>query len=316
MADIRKWKATGSRLWNEEDDEDLECALETDWYVRFDADEALKAALRMREAIRNGMNVMPSLKRVVMTGAVDNERNIEEQYVAKGMGDVLLSLPSVGYYCQSSALGPLSMSNTISQPLHPPRIAIFHLSRSSKIWKSSLYPPIVVGAINRYIFSGGLRLESPRPLIPSDITAELADAMFAIVNMLCMRNWVEKQTAPGGFVLLVEDSSTRNRIPFSSAFLNDTKIEIYNWIVNVIGADPNVIESLEKKPERIHPLSRDVCETIERLLDDRIGPWRGKVILRNADDVPACPACAYDGPIPTNETVEYKDGGLLGENLF
>lgn len=139
MADSRKWKATGSRFWNEEDDEDLECALETDWYVRFDADEALKAALRMRGAIRNGMNVMPSLKRVVMMGVVDNERNIEEQYVAKGMGDVLLSLPSVEYYCQSSALGPLSMSNTISQPLHPPRIATFHLSRSSKIWKSFLY---------------------------------------------------------------------------------------------------------------------------------------------------------------------------------
>jgi hypothetical protein len=133
MADSRKWKATGAQRWDEENDKDLECALETDWHVRFDADEALKAALRMREAIGSGVNVMPRLKRVVMLGAVDNERNIEEQHVVKGMGDVLLSLPSVEYYCQSSGLGPLSLSNKISQPLHPPRIATFHLSRSSKI---------------------------------------------------------------------------------------------------------------------------------------------------------------------------------------
>jgi len=63
-----------------------------------------------------------------------------------------------------SGLGPLALPNTVYQPLHPPKIATFHLSRSTKIWECLEFPPIILGATNRYILSGPIRIESPRPI--------------------------------------------------------------------------------------------------------------------------------------------------------
>jgi hypothetical protein len=283
----RSWHTCGIQM--HVGDTVSERMLKSVWQLQDDADDMMNAGMSIRVAIRKGLDVLPKLKRVVMMGEVDDRAVVRHARHPKSISDVFLSLPSVEYYCQSSGIGPLSMSNAIYKPLHPPRVATFHLSRSTMMWRSELLPPIVIGATNRYIWSGpggagALRVESTSPIPASSITSDMVKAMIAVVHTLCARTTVLEQLQPGPDTTYAEDFSYTQTVPFNSVSLNDTSIEIYNYVVNVIQTGPTVGSSLEKRPH-VHPLSLDVCKAIERVLNCKIGRWRGKVIIRNGSDL-------------------------------
>jgi hypothetical protein len=66
-----------------------------------------------------GDYIMPNLERVVMKGMADDAVTLEQDDFRKCMSDLLVGLPSVKYYCQSSIYGQLAISPWRYRPQHP-----------------------------------------------------------------------------------------------------------------------------------------------------------------------------------------------------
>lgn len=303
MYDKLPWAISGVNLCpNDHRHDDM---LRMTWNLRIDSRNWTVAANRIRKAMTEGVDVFPKLERVVMMGEVDDDDTVEWRHEEKAICEVLISLPSVAYYCQASGLGPLALPNTVYQPLHPPKIATFHLSRSTKIWECLELPPIILGATNRYILSGPIRMETSRPFRLTDLAGGWIKPLNMIPHMLNSRTHVTKQLAPSNTT--TSDENVTEQIPFDSVSLDGTSIEIYNFLINVISPDITLCASKELKPKHIHPLGLDICQALEKQIHDKLGRWRGKVIIRDGSELPVCPACRFEGPIPPNEATSYND---------
>jgi hypothetical protein len=305
MNDKRPWLVSGVRRYP--DDYIRDRQVKEVFQLRFDARNWAMAARRIRKAMHEGIMVMPKLERAVMMGEVDDDATVEQRHGEKGICEVLISMPSVKYYCQASGLGPLALPNVVYQPLHPPEIATFHLSRSTKIMECLEIPPIILGATNRYILSGPLRIETPRPLKVTDLSGGL-DNLKLLAHVLCSRTHVTKQLEPSDST--TSDENVTEQI-FDSVSLDGTSIEFYHYAVNVISSDLTSRPSRDLKPKHTHPLGLDIRKALEDMLEPQIGRWRGKVIIRDASHLPICPACQYEGPIPPNEATHYNDIGMI-----
>jgi len=77
-------------------------------------------------------------------------------------------------------------------------------------------------------------------------------------------------------------SSGHEYVPFDSVSLKDTRLEMYDYIRHT-----SLLNRNDDSPnDLIH---------IQRLFDERIGRWKGKVFLENREDCPPCSACGFAG---------------------
>ena len=232
------------------------------------------AGYRLRQASEVQSESYKSFKRVSMSAAGDqswgthSEHHIIDQYFQVAwLPTILLSLPSVDHYCQSSMLGPLAITNTLYIPTHPPKIATFHASHRWTIYDLSRLPPIAKGSINRYM--------TPHPMIvhssdPGDLTMTgwLRSAFHPLQKMLeCSKP------------VLVREGDQVETASMATSMTAGTTIEVYNYIQ--LGWGRNSSNDLAK---------------LQKALDTLAGPWEGKVFLKEREDCPPCSACGFEYP--------------------
>jgi hypothetical protein len=236
----------------------------------------------------NGHQFLPNLKRVVLLGRSDDLISVRMSGQPKGFAETLIKLPTVKYYCQSSILGPLSLSNTIQKFLHPPKVVTFHIANSELYdhWPESL--PIVLGATNRYISRCPLKLRTHQATVPSDIGNHMLNGLSVSILSMFKRSVVQVQKSrrhPG--------DQEWEKVPLASVSLDGTKIEMYNMVGDMMMPSHHLVPG-RTRPEiekEIKPLGLKVRQSLARLVDTQIGPWKGKVSFHNIDEIRLCPAC-------------------------
>jgi hypothetical protein len=257
----------------------------------------------VRLSIQEGNWLFPSLKKVAMTSIGDSSWGRMRQNVAldRTLGDnrlplSLLSLPSVEHYCQTSAMGPLSLSDKIVRPLNPPKVVTSHYALPETPWPCYTFEPIVLGAINRYIYCASLRVGTPYPLTADLITSESSSMLEGIAFFLMSRHKVIQEIEPTPRDIGKAGIPFTRDVPFDKVSLEGTYIEIYNMFRNF--EDDQTISDEDSKHAKSWPLAPDVCEALEKLGDGFWGRWKGRVKIRNKEDIPDCPACGYSGHRP------------------
>jgi len=215
-----------------------------------------------------------------MMGDADDQISMIINNFPKGFPDMLLNLPSVKYYCQSSFLGPLSIRNVPHRPLHSPKVVTFHIAKSElrPHWAESL--PIIVGATNRYILSLPVRISSRHPLTPSGVDDQCLQALSTSVLAMLQRTELHRD---------LPQYNGPEKFSINSVSLVGTKIEMYNLVGNLIVPAPHADRATTAK--KVMPLSSEVRQALAKLIDTRIGPWKGIVSFYNIDEIPLCPAC-------------------------
>jgi hypothetical protein len=183
----------------------------------------------------------------------------------------LLGLEGTKHYCQTSLAGPMALKNEIIQVVNPPEIVTFHIN--NRIMEEGILPPIVVGAVNRYMFG------APSVMMcdfsgDSVGPGQVVEILRPIRNMLNYRNRC-LTLYPGTF-----DHLPLEEIPLYGS----TTIELYNYVRHV---DIDTINPITK----IGPSN---LRGIQYQLDRTIGEWKGKVTLKNSEDAPYCSACGQE----------------------
>jgi hypothetical protein len=195
----------------------------------------------------------------------------------------LLDLPSVQHYCQRLPTGPLALPNHVIKIDNPPAIVTIHtakmLSKDGLIW----LPPIVLGTTNRYMFLCEDTLLCSIHAGEVKIAARVAQALHRLQIMFAERP-----------VLHVKNDSQYEYLPFHSAALDDTRVEIYDYIRCFKFA-----EVMNPFPKSTDP-PMDLAP-IESMFNQRIGRWNGKVFLKTSSECPPCSACGYEGEWPPND---------------
>ena len=256
---------------------------QTDRFVH-DAKAYCDFSIWIRRVVRMGYPVLPSLDRVVMLGEKDDQISMMLNQLSKGLPDSLVNLPSVQYYCQNSLFGPFTLRNTLAKTYYPPKVATFHIAHLDLHhgWAEAL--PVILGATNRYILSCPVKIAGQHPSISSDVDEQWLRALSTSVLAMLRRTRVQKQ-------LLLVDQPCES-VSIDTISLDGTKIEMYNLIGNLILPAPKARGYPRARPDKeIEPLDIKVRQALARLVDTRIGPWKGKVSFHNIDEIPLCPAC-------------------------
>jgi hypothetical protein len=254
----------------------------------------------VRLSIQQGNWLFPNLKKVAMTSIGDCSwgRMRQDNTLDCVLGDnrlplSLLSLPSVEHYCQTSAVGPLSLSSDVVRPLHPPKIVTSHYALRETPWPYHTFEPIVLGAINRYIYCASSRVGTPYPLTADLITSESSSMLDVIAVPLMTRHTVIQEIESTSRDIDKACIPFTKEVPFDKVSLEGTYIEVYNVFRNF--EDNETISDEDSKHAKSWPFAPDVCEALEKLGDGIWGRWKGRVKIRNKEDIPDCPACGYSG---------------------
>jgi hypothetical protein len=249
-------------------------------FLLFPAAEALQKAVDSRS---ESQGPFPSLERVVMTreaeslpwGVAQQELNNFDVLDPPPNPLFLANLPSVKHYCQFSPVGPLALPNQTLQIEHPPEVVTIHrpglISDLGPAWR----PPIVLGCTNRFICNGThwyLSSDMPGANIP-------AENIFRYLGRL------EEMLSENSVLRLGVNQHTT--VPFNSVSIENTKIEIYDYIRHCTFSGAADIQTADSRPTDL--------SQIQALLDARIGRWKGKVFLKNREDCPPCSACGFEG---------------------
>lgn len=180
---------------------------------------------------------------------------------------VLLALPSVKHYCQSSMLGPLAIANCLYKPTNPPRTATFHYPHPYGFWDLNKLPPIVLGSINRYMTPQCTTLYSVSDDDEIRMTGGIRFAFEPLIEMLESFKPVIVQKGDQMAGQHIDTSMTAN-----------TVIEVYNYV--------------QLSTNTSAPTSN--LSKLQRALDRVAGPsWEGRVFLKNKEDCPPCSACGF-----------------------
>jgi len=189
----------------------------------------------------------------------------------------LLGLPSVQHYFQRLPTGPFALPNHVIKIDNPPAIVTIHaakmLSKRGLIW----LPPIVLGTTNRYMFRCEDDLFCSIHAEEDMIAVRAAQILHRLQMMLSERP-----------VLRVHNNTDHEYLPFPSVSLDNTRIEIYDYIRLFKFVD--VLDPFPKCTDR--PLD---LAPIESIFNERIGRWKGKVFFRNSEECPPCSACGFEG---------------------
>jgi hypothetical protein len=224
----------------------------------------------------------PSLERVVMTreaesfpwGVTQQEfDNFNNFLDPPPIPLFLANLPSVKHYCQSSPVGPLALPNLTLQIEHHPDIVTNHrpglIADLGPAWR----PPIVLGSTNRLMCNGThfyLSSDTPGAPIPAE-------------NIIRYLGPLEEMLSKNPVLRLGVTQHTT--VPFNSVSLENTKIEIYDYIRHCTFSGVADIQTADSRPTDL--------SQIQSILDARIGRWKGKVFLKNREDCPPCSACGF-----------------------
>jgi hypothetical protein len=232
------------------------------------------AALRIKlgKAKRNA--VFGSVERICMTSTGDQNWGThhshpatDNNFTTPALPIRLLCLPSVKHFCQSIMRGPLSLGWCTLKTKNPPKIATFH-THHINLWadKNNL-PPIILGAVNRYM-STGMRFHTITPdLIWTEGTAEIFTPLFNFV---------------AGPSVGIENDGHMDSVQADTVSFANTSIEVYNFVDWYPGptADPNLTRA-----ERL--------ALVQKFVDKHLGKWKGRVTLKDKADCPPCSACGY-----------------------
>lgn len=232
------------------------------------------AALRVKLGITRSPHLLGSLERVCMTSTGDQSWGthqkhlpIDVTFTTPALPIRLLCLSSVKHYCQSTMLGPLTLGGTIVKPNNPPKVATFHSDRINLWGNGDILPPIVIGAVNRYM-SKGLTFHS----FPPDLymSAGVAQAFRPLLTFFAAR--------PIG----IETDGYLDNVSEDTISFADTSIEIYNFIDYYPGpgSDPNLT-------------SAGRLALVQEFVGKYLGKWKGRVVLKEKADCPPCSACGY-----------------------
>jgi hypothetical protein len=260
----------------------------------FDGSNEVMHWLRMME--HKGQDVLNNLERVVMKGMEDDLVTRKTIGLPKGLADILATQPNVKYYCQSSLYGPLTLSGMHYQPLHPPKIVTLHISQTPKIWEPRMRLPVVIGATNRYICANPVKNAGMTPSTAAGVSDKWIQGLSPLIEVINKDGNVVRVKSEAEQAKLVKGEDVFDIIPFDSANLEGTTIELYNFVCDAMTPARNVAEAealvqMGIFPE-YKPLRNDVRQAIARQLDKAIHPkWRGRIVFRNLDEIPLCPAC-------------------------
>jgi len=202
---------------------------------------------------------------------LDDRRSIvPRKFDPKPVPHFLIGLESTKHYCQTSLAGPMALSNEIIRVVNPPEIVTFHIN--NRIMNEGILPPIVVGALNRYMFG------APSIMIcdtnGDDVSADqVPDILHPLRNMLVARDDA-LCLFPGTFLYSLKDIR-----PYET-----TTIELYNYVRHVY------IDTVDHRTN----YAPSNLKGIQYHLDRSIGQWKGKVTLKNSEDAPSCSACGKE----------------------
>jgi hypothetical protein len=223
-------------------------------------------------------NALANLESVIMSGEGDNfprgRNQAEFDIFTNSLPPAPIplffaSLPNVKHYCQWIPTGPLALPTRIIKIDNPPEIVTIHYPHMLEDWGPQWIPPIVLGTTNRYMFksNNGVCSRDSGEDMRFD---QLAYFVAPMMHMLSPHP-----------VLHVK-SNGHEYVPFDSVSLNNTRLEMYDYIRHSSLDDIND----DSPNDLIH---------IQRLFDERIGRWKGKVFLKNREDCPPCSACGFAG---------------------
>jgi hypothetical protein len=230
----------------------------------------------------------------------DDQRENPTQGHENTIGDMLIGLPSVDFYCEASISGPLSMSNVQYKPLYPPKIATFHLNDGNLYeWFMVNDLPMIVGATNRYICATPFEIISPGhiPQAGEAIISRLLNLVDeGAIHIQQIKS--DDRSAPGAVRFHRQEDEP------NEGYLAGTTIEIYNWAVmqtHQSDIDNDEDDTHDTYDSTSRPLTAEMKDAIEAELDRYIGSWRRNMSVRNMADLPLCPACGI-----AEESTNYK----------
>jgi len=243
------------------------CANEIDSYLpsewvdvaAFEYEDTLLAAARFRLGPEVRAGLFGSLERICMTTTGDQSWGTRPEHydlVASKTGvlpNVLLRIPSVKHYCQSSLLGPLAIHNLPHLVTHPPEVVTFHNPPSWAGLSMEVYYPIAPTI---------LYMVGNEDIDPTELVLSAFQDIMELLEPLGQVVSYEKDTiGPAKF----EDSMTAG-----------TTLEFYNFIH---------LEGTGTRTERTVKL--------QKVLDSVAGLWAGKVFIKAKEDCPPCSACGF-----------------------
>jgi hypothetical protein len=198
-----------------------------------------------------------------------------------------LTLPSVEHYCQAIKGGPLALAHHQITGSNVPRIVTMHQKNNNVKGQLKFSPPIVLGAVNRWM------IDTPNifltdvewavnPLMVNDALNTIAKTIFSAAQTLSIYPAEIELSDPG-------------LVPINE--FETTTIEIYNYIRHMYMSDRFAGDDWDPKVGFEGPKFQvSNNRRFQALMDARLGSWKGKVLLKNAEDCPPCSACGFQGP--------------------
>ena len=239
-------------------------------------------------------SIMPRLEKLVMGGIRDSlwttyPLGWEFHTYDRQLAHILIDLPSVKHYCQSIQVGPLALPAGLLALNTPLETFTYHaVPGHGPSPHSGGMPPVIIGAVNRYYFSGNHTLVSMDGIEPLVSQKEL----FCI-QLLILQMFHQPVTLPARNT---EPSHLNHGITAQAA--QDTTIEIYDYIRHVRIHPPEVGPTWPFYDGKAHGLADRPAESlqvIQEKLDELMdAKWKGMVSLKNREDAPPCAACDLD----------------------
>lgn len=195
----------------------------------------------------------------------------------------LIDLPRVDHYCQRLPIGPLALPHHVIKVANPPAIVTIHtadmLNENGLAW----LPPIVLGTTNRYMIRCANHLLCSNKAGEDKLATRVPKVLHILKYLLADRP-----------VLHINSDDQFELLPFSSFSLDNTRIEIYDYIRYF--KFNSIMDPFPKSNDS--PLD---LAPIQSIFNENIGRWKGKVFLKNRNECPPCSACGFEGEWKSND---------------
>lgn len=235
----------------------------------------------IEDGAKDAKSPIPNLTRVIMTGMGDILWRATtacefHDMVPPAVGHLpiaLLGLSNVNHLCQSAPWGPLALRDTFYRPKDPPKTYTFHYTGLEHLPADELGMPIVIGAVNRFIFPQGW----VTPLsgsTPEDHLQRIRMLNSSVLDIL------ERKLGTEDTLIGIDDHNHKTSIRDDET--ESTTIELYNLVKN-----PRSCTTLEEARRW-----RLLVKWENRLLDQWLQGWRwkGKIEVISGSP-PPCSAC-------------------------
>ena len=190
---------------------------------------------------------------------------------------------------QLSSIKTLRLGHS-SSPVEPPYRDLMHQEDATgAAWGmggSSRYPHDIMRSpqqeLNKLVVDGRYLFSIADWLQP---TSERGEDMLPSVERIVLMGRVDDATSSRAIRVLskgLADVLIRN--PSVKHFCQSS-------ILGPLAMSGALYKPLHTPTPDLKPLTLEVRQALAKRLDARIGPWKGRVVFRNADEIPLCPAC-------------------------